>query len=212
MQKTSLDPNHLTLDGLSVYFGSDKGSIKHNYIKHYEKIISKLLQGRSRQDAQLTIGEIGILKGASIKMWHHYMPKSIIYCWDIDPSSVAAVKNVPNCISSIKDLTSATPEKELKFDLFIDDGSHITSDIVDAFKNCWPSIIPGGAYLIEDLQASYSEQFKSDHINLISKRRSHSRSDILELINALMIECDKCKSVSHLEYYKNTLIVWKNIL
>ncbi|MBV8069773.1 MAG: hypothetical protein JO270_07715, partial [Acidobacteriaceae bacterium] len=41
------------------------------------------------------------------------------------------------------------------FDIVVDDGSHVSSDIIAAFFTCFPHVSPGGVYLVEDLHTSY---------------------------------------------------------
>jgi len=42
-----------------------------------------------------------------------------------------------------------------KFDVVIDDGSHVPSHQLTSFESLWPSIVPGGFYFIEDVFTSY---------------------------------------------------------
>src|SRR5262249_4220627 len=44
---------------------------------------------------------------------------------------------------------------EERFDVIIDDGSHVSEDVVTAFETCFPRLTQGGSYIIEDLHASY---------------------------------------------------------
>lgn len=43
------------------------------------------------------------------------------------------------------------------FDIIIDDGSHVSSDIIRTFALYFPKLKSGGTYIIEDLHASYWE-------------------------------------------------------
>lgn len=64
----------MTLDELSVKYGTDKGSLKHNYMPFYEKHLPKNPK---------KILEIGVLKGASLAMWSEYFPEAIIHGLDL---------------------------------------------------------------------------------------------------------------------------------
>ena len=41
------------------------------------------------------------------------------------------------------------------FDIIIDDGSHICSDVIRTFQYCFDYLAPGGKFIIEDLHTSY---------------------------------------------------------
>ena len=41
------------------------------------------------------------------------------------------------------------------YDLIIDDGSHVSKDIITSFARYFPLLKSGGMYIIEDLHASY---------------------------------------------------------
>ena len=43
------------------------------------------------------------------------------------------------------------------FDIIIDDGSHHSDDIIQAFRSLFDKLRPGGVYSVEDLHASYWE-------------------------------------------------------
>jgi len=64
-----IDPKNLSLTALADAYGSDKGTIKHNYTQVYERLIEELLRGQDRLIGLLQIVEFGIACGASIRMW-----------------------------------------------------------------------------------------------------------------------------------------------
>ena len=80
-----VDLTELSLTGLADLYGSDKGTIKHNYTVHYERLVNDVLAGRDRKKANLTIGEAGVACGASLRMWGNYLPASFVYGYDIRP-------------------------------------------------------------------------------------------------------------------------------
>ena len=45
-------------------------------------------------------------------------------------------------------------------DIVIDDGSHVSRDIIRAFLIFFPQVQPGGIYIIEDLHASYWSEWQ----------------------------------------------------
>jgi GT2 family glycosyltransferase/SAM-dependent methyltransferase len=107
--------------------------------------------------------EIGVQNGGSLELWSKYFPDgSEIVGLDIDPAVekiqfdrpikvvVADVKNIER-----RELLLGTGQ----FDIIIDDGSHRSDDIIQAFRSLFDKLQPGGVYIVEDLHASYWESF-----------------------------------------------------
>jgi hypothetical protein len=161
----------MTLDELSVKYGSDKGSLKHNYMPFYEKHLppnpKKIL-------------EIGVLKGASIKMWRDYFPGAEIHGLDL------FVENDMNEVYEevMKDVMHEYDVKfhqgnqcdyilldhlrNENFDVIIDDGSHASRDQMITFFG----LFNGKHYFIEDIdcckngfyQQGLPYRFTADHL------------------------------------------------
>jgi hypothetical protein len=60
----------------------------------------------------------------------------------------------------VGDATSRATSQKVKaiapnFGVIVDDGSHVSADIILSLARYLPSLSPGGAYVIEDLHASY---------------------------------------------------------
>lgn len=118
-----------------------------------------------REDA-LNLVEIGVQNGGSLEIWARYFPRAraIVGC-DIDPrcgalafadpriSVVVGAVNTPEAARSI--LARAKP-----VDVFVDDGSHRSPDVILAFLNYFPFVSPGGTYLVEDLHCAYRPEFQ----------------------------------------------------
>lgn len=49
-------------------------------------------------------------------------------------------------------------KNECKFDIIIDDGSHLSAHQIFTFKELFPSLVDGGVYVIDDIQTSYWPQ------------------------------------------------------
>lgn len=102
--------------------------------------------------------EIGVQNGGSLQILSKYLKNAIIYGVDIDPK-VLNLNLGPNINIYNFDITDEgainQQFKKIKFDIIIDDGSHICSDIIQTFKLLFPKLKPGGVFLIEDLHTSY---------------------------------------------------------
>ena len=74
----------------------------------------------------------------------------------------------------------------MKFDVIIDDGSHMFNDQVDSFNLLKSFVKPGGVYIIEDVLdiENTTEKFKSLHSNceIIDNRNLKGRHDDILII------------------------------
>lgn len=175
------DDNH-TFDGL-------------NYLHVYEQYFA------SRRRTALALLEIGVLNGGSLRLWRDYFDRAQVYGMDIDPArSVHAGNRIQIRIGDQSDAGFLEKfGKEVQgFDIVIDDGSHITSYILESFRCLWPFVRKGGLYAIEDLRISYEPMDNATcykfwpgmtyNGDVAAKR--HSRSDIESKLVALIRELD----------------------
>lgn len=111
------------------------------YQKHLPKKIDRLL-------------EIGVMDGASLKMWHEYYPEAEIIGVDIkEPIDIDGAKWLK--------INATTPEITTlgEFDVIIDDGSHMTADQQKSFELLFPKLKEGGMYIMEDIHTSYMPSY-----------------------------------------------------
>ncbi|CAH0194090.1 class I SAM-dependent methyltransferase [Roseomonas sp. CECT 9278] len=103
--------------------------------------------------------EIGVQNGGSLELWSKYLPPgSSVVGMDIDPrcGALTFAGDITVLVGDAAD--PATLDRLLGdrgFDIIIDDGSHVSRDIIATFEACFPRLAPGGLFLIEDLHASY---------------------------------------------------------
>lgn len=127
----------------SAWDGGDKGT-HHSYIEVYEKEMSKT--------KNISLLEIGVQFGYSIKMWQEYFDNSWISGIDIDLNKIIFddLENVFAC-----DATDSNKINKIfnnkKFDYIIDDGSHKVEDQIKSFDILFPRLNSGGKYFIEDI-------------------------------------------------------------
>ena len=140
-----------TLDDIALDTGTDKASDGHGYTTYYERLL-----GPVRYKA-LTLLELGVWHGASLRMWAEYLPNAQII--GVDTSEPIVIDD-PNVVVWQDDQTSDTLGRRIRLsfgdlDVIIDDASHISSKTIKSFEHLWWYLKPGGWYVIEDLQTSY---------------------------------------------------------
>lgn len=138
---------------LSVLYETDKGPHGHNYTPHYRSFFGPLRRQR------LTLLEIGVLRGASLRMWHRFLPRARIIGIDLDPGGI----DLPGVEvyagdQSDREFVAEIARRCGPFDIVIDDGSHVAGDIQASFEVLFPALTPGGWYVIEDLETAYAPE------------------------------------------------------
>ncbi len=204
--KKNLDAVNLKMDDLDDlfnYFGSDKGSkvinpyekkskevLGHDFAKFYKQHLEKFRKRR------INFLEIGTWKGTSVAAFYFYLKKAKIFC--IDKNFKLAFKglriNFFNCDTRKPDELSKFINFFRKkncdsFDVIIDDGSHLLSDMFKNLNYFFKYLSPGGLYVIEDYNhpkyfnylndADQQEPFMDD-VLLSLKRKVNFKSDIIK--------------------------------
>jgi hypothetical protein len=187
-----------SLTDMADFFGSDKGSLKHNYTPVYEAHLAKL------KSEPVNLLEIGVACGASLKMWSRYFPYGRITGVDIRPECAALCSGYPNVSIKIADAT-----KERMFgdwDVIIDDGSHVAGHIVKTFLLNWPWLKSGGLYFVEDLRCTYHPGYV---VRFPVEEEDRDRGAFTKLLDELMRRCDAGGDVKAIHYTPQMLVVEK---
>lgn len=130
-------------------YKSDKGG-KHTYIKNYYSHKFEPIQEQVKK-----ILEIGVLKGASLKLWHAFFDKAVIHGIDKKNRWFAYDREgyTDRCTTHLGMSNEASTYKSIPqdFDIIIDDGGHDYITQADTFKLAWSHLKLGGTYIIEDV-------------------------------------------------------------
>ncbi len=152
----------------TTYFNSDLCEISKNYktdkspynLKHrhsytgiYDFLFHKI------KDYKLNIAEIGCYKNEGMKLFRHYFKNSNLYGYDIGQKYIDLAKkdDLKNTFYFLMDVNndeniqsglSKCPEK---FDIIIDDSSHIFDHQIKIIKNSIPFLKKGSYLIIEDI-------------------------------------------------------------
>lgn len=139
----------MELNEAAIKYSTDKSSEFHGYTKIYERLFEKF------KHLPITLLEIGVWKGASLKMWDSFFSKAKIIGLDNanhlrnnEYNIYVGDQKDPKVISRIVDDTGT-------FDIVIDDGGHRYSEQITSFELLFPHLNSGGLYVIEDVGTSY---------------------------------------------------------
>ena len=159
-------------------WGSDKcPQIYHSYSERYYDILKKHKYD-FKNIIEIGIGSEEIMRpivgekytiGASLRAWRDFFPQAFIYGLDIETRYFFEDERI-KCF-----YTDQSDENELEktiieiqkinnhsgFDLIVDDGGHIVSDMVLSFKTLFKHIRSNGLYIIEDIKKQDIEIFEN---------------------------------------------------
>jgi hypothetical protein len=150
----------LNLDQIGAIEGTDKSSIVSyawDYLRHYEEWFAPW------RDQDINLVEIGVFNGSSIAVWLKYFSRAQIIGVDINPKCARFAGDRV----SIKIGSQDDPQflqqvcAESKPTIIIDDGSHLAHHIIYTFEQMFPSLLPGGLYVVEDMAFHFGDQAKN---------------------------------------------------
>ena len=103
-----------------------------------------------------------------------YFPFGRVHGIDIIDKSALAERRIQIHQGSQSNISflETMMEKVLPVTIIIDDGSHISKDVITTFKFLFPKLRKGGWYVVEDIQTSYWREFEGDPENLKNPRTS----------------------------------------
>ena len=152
----------------------------HDYGRFYPFFLNQF------RDQNCEILEIGLDQKESVTLWKEFLPNAQIHGIDInkmDPEPGVNMYQVDQ--SNATQLSEFATGKTNIFSVILDDGSHVPSHQILTIEVLWPTLKPGGIYIIEDIETSwwgrseiYGYGFNSQQTNLIEYFK-----DIPALIN-----------------------------
>ncbi len=137
------------LDTLGIRHGTHKSSLGRGYLRTYERLFAPF------RDLPITVLEIGVLDGASLRLWEDYFPRAIIVGLDIQPDCKQheGGRRLVEIVSQAD--TAALRQIGARYTptIIIDDGSHRADHIRASFETLYPALREGGLYIVEALEA-----------------------------------------------------------
>jgi hypothetical protein len=135
--------------------GTDKGTHQ-GFMPLYEKYLPA--------DTGITLCELGVYRGQSMRLWARYFrhPNTRIMGIDINLSLVEDHNVLP--FSQVELYTADQADGAVAqcltamrpLDVLVDDASHEGPKTKQSFEVWWPHVLPGGLYVIEDTHCSYN--------------------------------------------------------
>jgi len=221
------------LDKIARKYNSDKGLIQgvgkqfknwhdntpvryiagHNYVELYEKYFAEL------RDKEITLLEFGMgnypTNGYSMKMWLEYFPKAKVhiidwsetnfYCdFDYDKDRVTFFKLNQ---SNVQELIDFVNQNTTKYDIIIDDASHVPKDQYNTYKLFFSCLLKEkGIYVVEDLFTSNS---KNEGDNFYS----YMAGEYLQLQNKCIDNDETIQNIADIQsihMYRSIMFIFKD--
>jgi glycosyltransferase involved in cell wall biosynthesis len=153
---------------IAMVFNSDKcpyskettSGHKHPYTPVYDDLFSHL------RDKDINIAEIGIEKNDSINIWRKYFSSANIYGFEFNEDYLlnARNQNLANVFYEKIDVKENNSIQQtfqkvgIKYDVIIDDATHIFGDQIRVIRNSVEYLNDGGIFVVEDIFRSSSEE------------------------------------------------------
>ena len=134
---------------------------QHHYYNFYPKFIEYY-----KKFNNLAMLEIGIENSFSLKLWLEYFPNAFIYGLDINVCEQGErFKIIKGDQSNLLDLDNLIKDISMPLFFILDDGSHIPEHQILTFNKLFDILMPGGTYIIEDIETSYWSKNKIYNYN-----------------------------------------------
>jgi len=194
-----------TLDELAILHDTDKRSGRHNFASVYSPFLEPL------REHEITLLELGVKHGASVRMWRDYFPRGRICGVDINRTAAAhADDRIEIFIGGQADkaLLDEVVEQAGGFDVIIDDGSHRYPDQRDSLVHLWPHLRAGGIYVMEDVHTSYAPRYEMGF-----RQRESTIEMLKDVVDDIHVNLHKqqrmLRSVTSIHFFHSTCIMIK---
>jgi hypothetical protein len=129
----------------------------HDYLRKYEFFLSRFVNKPGYRMMELGAGPDWNI-GASVHLWEEYFWRSDFRLHVVDLKSTVeklANERVSVTIGDLGDRNLLNLLASSAYDVILDDASHLWIHQLLAFEILFPSVVPGGLYIIEDIETSF---------------------------------------------------------
>lgn len=153
---------------IAMTFNSDKcpystnttSGHRHPYTPVYHDLFSSI------RDEEINVAEVGIEKNDSINIWRRYFPLAKIYGFEYNQDYIDNAKSQnlvdvqyePINIQDENSIRSTLQKVGIKYDIIVEDSTHIFEDQIRFIKNSIDYLKENGILVIEDIFRSRSEE------------------------------------------------------
>jgi len=126
----------------------EAGDTVHNYTPAYYEMF------KDRREDVHNVLEIGVNYGCSLRMWRDFFPYAGVIGLDTNETCLFSEERIrcfPADQYNERDLMDVMARAGCKFDLIVDDGSHVPDHQVFSAQVLLPFLAKDGYYVIEDL-------------------------------------------------------------
>lgn len=168
-----IDHNETELCKIFYKNGADKclkilhsySPVYHNLLKDKKIKINSLLEiGVGTNNVMNHVVGEHYKPGASLRSWKEYLPNSKIFGIDIDKAVLFEEERI-KCFygdqssenslkKAVENIFQFVENQNFKFDVIVDDGSHIKEHMILSYNVLTDYLQPGGIYIIEDIRRS----------------------------------------------------------
>lgn len=148
----------------------------HFYMDNYEKYFEPI-----RED-NITLLELGVAGGASLKTWKEYFRNGMVYGIDnnADCKENGAIIGDQTDTEFLDRVLAEIGEP----DIIIDDASHYGPSTIKTFKHLFPKVKIGGWYVVEDTHAFYDKTYGE------APDYGQGMSEVFQFFTSLAIDVD----------------------
>ena len=160
---------------------------------------------------KITLLEIGVKYGASLRVWKDFFPNGLIYGIDIEKSYALTedrIKTFTGSQADTKFLKKIVKEVG-KFDFIIDDGSHLSTDQITSFDYLFEhGLKAGGTYFIEDMDQDFGINTSKEHKKINGGQTTEMLKEyIVPLLKS--VRHGNPEAIAFLSFYNRMAVIGK---
>lgn len=147
--------------------GSDKDT-DHSYGELYDDLLARYVDL-----PDVAILEVGVLHGAFLQAVAEFLPRAQVHGLDISLAKLGKQWDWTNPRIHTHEADGTLPSTALRlgtrFDLIIEDASHLPAHQVETLDAFAPFLKPGGVYVVEDID-QYHADYVRQHLTAVASR------------------------------------------
>lgn len=175
------------------------------------------------KDEKITLLEIGIKGGASLRAFKEFFKNGKILGLDIDPGTAFTDSRITTYVGSqdSSEVIKKIFDEHPLINIVLDDGSHVNKLTIASFQLIFDKLPRGSLYIIEDLACSYLEDSLQErikignwpgmHFNDPSVQFVNRRTDMNNLFLKLIREMDERRGEVEFVHFWSQMCIIKKI-